>query len=196
MKIVLIAFGSLVGLVVLFVVWRNIATARGARQLHDAIAGKIDPLIERIRAGGQITNSEIDVLAANAVTRNYLYLGLVKIGRKELFPEKYHSLASHAESDLVVWLMHPNELGAAPAEIILASVIQREEDGKPYQFCVFKFRESMDADSKWLAGVAGPYWGKEDYTAPAPGVFSRFDAFESNTPEGHVAAVEKLLLGK
>ena len=58
-----------------------------------------------------------------------LFAKLKEIGRAELFPTDYLSIEKVAESDLAHWLMHPNELGAAPSgmELIRGITIQEEE---------------------------------------------------------------------
>ena len=106
-----------------------------------------------------------------------------------------------AESDLVAWLLHPNELGGVPDGIELAEVIEREEGDPPekYRFYVFKFRTLEPhwmARHGWVAGVAGPYWDGQDPDASPPGVFSEFEPFNLRTPAEHLARIEQIVLRK
>lgn len=61
---------------------------------------------------------------------------------------------------------------------------------------VFRFRTKPPhwaATTGWMAGVAGPYFDGDDaFDAPAAGVFSKFEAFESRSPEDHLAAMEQM----
>jgi hypothetical protein len=100
-----------------------------------------------------------------------------------------------SEGQLVEWLLHPNELGARPDEIELMKKI---EDGDRGRWLVYRFRmrePHWAAKDGWMAGVVGPV-GPADDAEPlpeAPVVFSMFNAFDSASPEEHVAAVCKLM---
>jgi hypothetical protein len=113
-------------------------------------------------------------------------------------PPQYATPEALAESDLVVWLMHANELGAPPDAIELVKTIERPAGapGQNSRYYVFRFRTNPPhwaASSGWMAGVAGPYAdGDEAFDTPAAGVFSKFEAFESRSPEDHLAAIEQM----
>lgn len=170
----------------------------GKQEDISAIYSQITPILDVLNQGGEPPTTEIETLAANSATRSELCRSLHRIGQLHIFPEEYSSLSLIAESDLIVWLMHPSELGTVPDEIELVSEIKRSE-GDPaedYSFFVFKFRYQSMCNGDWMAGVAGPYWnGYVDDHAP-PGVFSMFEAFDSRTPEDHLKKTEELILSR
>jgi len=44
----------------------------------------------------------------------------------------------------------------------------------------------------WMAGMAGPYEGREEgFDQPARRVFSRFEPFDTRSPEEHLAALQR-----
>jgi hypothetical protein len=100
-----------------------------------------------------------------------------------------------AEANLIGWLNHPNELRSPPDQIELMKKVKAPRaDG--YYF-VFRYRVEEPhwaAKDGWMAGVAGPY----DLTgAPAPharGTFSRFEAYDSRTPEEHVEVTHRAVI--
>lgn len=181
-----------------FVIWRYIATVSGGRRRMKSLQAKMEPVMTALKINQKIPPEQLENIASNPETRNLLFRTLQKIGRQDLFPKKYRYPKAIAESDLVIWLLHPNELGSKPDQIELMNVIEREGDKptKKYQFFVFRFRmhdPHWSAKSGWMAGVAGPYLEGEESGISPPGVFSRFETFDIRTPEEHVASVEKLL---
>ena len=199
MKIVFIIIISVFLVICLFVCWRHYATLQGQRKLDSLIMSQISPIVSMIQSGGPIETDRILDIAKRPETRSTLFRALHEINRPELFPREYSELWQIAESDLVTWLMHPNELGVSPDEIVLAKEIDWIE-GNPtqkYRFFIFKFRISpphWTSDKGWMAGVAGPYWDGELPLVSPPCVFSRFEPFDSATSEEHLKKTEKLLL--
>jgi hypothetical protein len=178
------------GLVAALIVWMIVRAVRLTAATTKLLAGRMEPVIAALRDGRTPPPDDVHALAADATTRSTLRRVLRDMGRGELFPQRYAGPEALAESDLVVWLMHGNELGAAPDAIELATAIDRDGAGR---FFVFRFRTEPPhwASSKgWMAGVAGPYAaGEEAFDTPAAGVFSRFEPFDSRSPEEHVAAL-------
>lgn len=156
-------------------------------------------MVSAIESGGQYSAVALTTLAKRRDTRSVLFRALHEVRKAEVFPKEYGALWQIAESDLTAWLMHPNELGKVPDEMILAKEIDRSEGEPPqkYKFFIFKFRTlppHWAADEGWTAGIAGPYWdGKLPLVSP-PGVFSRFESFDSATPEEHLQKTEELVL--
>ncbi|MBI5386892.1 MAG: hypothetical protein HZA90_19645 [Verrucomicrobia bacterium] len=189
----LLVIALLMGLVL----WAYLGSVRQRRGLY----AKIKPVIADLEKGRVVPTEQLEQLAADAETRNLLRRELQRIGRSELFPQRYGSLAAMAESDLVVWLLHPNELAAKPDQIEVAKVIERQE-GTPSKtdvFFVFRFRTlppHWHAKDGWMAGVAGPYVEGEDDDRLERIVFSRFEAFDKRTPEEHLVEIEKLVSRK
>ena len=195
MKIVLIVIGVLVLLAVLFVVWRIWATIRGGRRADLGLLARVEPVIVALRENRTPSSADLERFASDRVTRRVLYDTLDTADRSELFPAQWRTWPAMAEADLVLWLNHPNELGAPPDEIeVMATVAAPGDDQPRRHYFVFRFRSHPPhwaASSGWTAGVAGPY----DLDAtPAPGghgTFSRFEPWDSRTPEDHVGVVHR-----
>lgn len=72
--------------------------------------------------------------------------------------------------------------------------------GQPTEACrffVFRFRTKPPhwaAKDGWLAGVAGPYWENEEPDLVPAGVFSRFEAFDSCSPDEHLNKTVELVM--
>lgn len=196
MKTFLIIVGSIVLVILIFFAFMYFQAVRGGAQVASAIEDKIQIAINAIKNGQQINKAELDRLAHDPVTRNYLLQNLRDIGREDLFPAEYLDTRHIAESDLVSWLMHPSELDAAPDEIELVKVISKVIDGMENEFYVFKFRKLGDhwaAKDGWTAGIAGPY-AKNGKATPFPeAVFSQFEKIEARTPEEHLDTVLKII---
>ena len=199
MKIFFIVLGCFIALVIAFVVYRYFATINGQQKSMQALFDKIEPVIADLKAGRTPAVEKIEALAASADTRNILFSELRALQREDLFPQKYRSIEAIGESDLVIWLLHPNELGTKPDEIEAMKQIEREEGGDKYRFVVYRFRTRephWTAKDGWLAGIAGPYWeGKTPNGLPG-GVFSKFEPYDSKSADQHFEEIEKLLLGK
>ncbi len=194
--VALVLLGCLVGLLVLFAVWRYLATMYASMKTVKTLRKRIEPVITDLRASRQPQTAAIEALAADATTRNLLYSALRKLGRTDLFPAQYHTLGAIGESDLVRWLLHPNELGSKPDEIEAVTTIERSDNGKTYRFVVFRFRTQPPhwaAEQGWLAGIAGPYWDGEDPDGSPGRVFSKFEQFDSKSPEQHFEDIQKFL---
>ena len=88
-----------------------------------------------------------------------LYGMLEHLKRLDLFPNQYLDAISQAQTALAYWLMHPNELGDAPAEIELVESMRRDCDGESADIFVFRYRMAAGhwaATDGWLLGLAGP----------------------------------------
>jgi hypothetical protein len=201
MKIVLIIAGSVVLLIAILVAWLYFVFVAASKRNSDALNATINPAMKTIVSGGIAPTGEIGRLAAAPTTRSYFFRVLKGAGHGDLFPSEYSAPALLAESDLVRWLTHPNELNAAPDEIALVKEIDRT-DGIPPRKCkfyVFKFRTlppHWAAKDGWMVGVAGPYWDGEETSTPPPGVFSRFEPLDALSPEEHLRRHTDLVMGK
>jgi hypothetical protein len=195
----LLVAGGLVAAVAAFVVWRIVATVRGSDARTAALLARIEPVLAALRAGGRPDPGLVKSLAARADTRNVLFWSLHAEGRPELFPAEYRTLEAVGESDLVFWLLHPNELAARPDEIELVKEVAQELDSQRCRFLVFRFRTRPPhwaAGKGWMAGVAGPYFDREEPTGPPGGVFSELEPIDARTPEAHVELVVQRIYGK
>ena len=162
------------------------------RQLDEAIA----PVLAAVASSDPSSEQEILKFSENPATRNHLYEGLKKIGKQGLVPAEYRTLEKIAESDLVRWLMHPNELQSAPAEIACVRPVVVSDAGKSGRVYLFRFRVDPPhwaSESGWMAGVAGPYWDDDETHTAAGGTFSELTPFDRISEEQHVEALRAAL---
>ena len=166
----------LVVLIVVFVVWRFTSVARGARQRDEKLAARIDPIAKRIEAGEPVSPQEVAALAARPEIRHMLFAALRALGKPELLPTMYSSSVAQGESALAYWMMHPNELQAAPEAIELVETVKRPVDGGDADFHVYRCRMAAGhwaAKDGWFFGLVGPMSVDAEPYASMPGAFSR-----------------------
>ena len=197
MKWIMIAVGALVGLVVLgfiaLVINLRIASARQAKLLRKRLAPVLDP----IEAGAPPDAAAIEAMAADAELRNALFDALAASGRAALFPSKYRTVEAYAESLIVVWLAHPNELQKAPDEIELVGRRFVDVGGEVGKACYFLFRfrvraPHFAAGRGWMAGACGPFSNEPRIPETAPvATFSELTPFDEKSPEEHVQIVHQ-----
>jgi hypothetical protein len=188
--------GGFAALVAAFVIWRLYATIVGGRRAYKARLDTIAPVTEALSAGRQPNEADLQRFARDRKTRQVLHDVLAEVQKLHLFPKEFLTWPALAEANLVGWLCHPNELQVAPDEIELMATLPAPGAPDTHYF-LFRYRTHEPhwaAKDGWTAGVAGPY----DLTKPpapyAPGTFSRFEAFDSRTPEEHVRAHHQLVI--
>lgn len=181
LKIILIAVGGFVALLVGFVLWRLASVSRGMRQRDGKLVARLTPIGEKIEKGQAVSATEIEAVAARPEIRLLLFAMLRHMKHPELLPTKYCSSVEQGESALAYWMMHPNELQDAPEAIELVETIQRPVDGQPADFHVYRYKMPPGhwaAKDGWILGLAGPMKpGAEPYTE-MPGAFSRVGDIE------------------
>jgi hypothetical protein len=170
----MIASVAVIALVV-FLLWRYTSVARGARSRDKALLARLDPLAERFQNEEPVTPEEIQILAACPELHTMLYMMLSHYQRLDLFPSAYLSNEAQAEAVLVYWMLHPNELQAAPATIQLEEKLQRELEGKQGDFYVFRYKLPVGhwAGPEWHLGLAGPFFPEDLPYQGVAGCFSR-----------------------
>lgn len=201
MKYVFITLGVLVALVVLaflaLIVNVRVAMNRQRKLLQQRLAPVIDP----IRAGSPPDKQAIAAFAANAELRNDLFDALEKIGHAEAFPAQYRTPESFAESVLVRWLAHPNELQKAPDEIQFVSkhLVESKTGQDKVLYFLFRFRVQpphFAADRGWMAGVCGPFSSVPNASLIKPvATFSELESFDKKPPDEHVRSVHETVGG-
>lgn len=201
MKIVLIVVGVLAGVVVAFVVWRYIATVFGGDKVRRRILEKISPVPEMLDAGQTPDPVLLQRFAGNVETCKVLWETLDAFDQLKLFPDEYRRWEHLAKADLVFWLCHPNELTSPPDEMELMATVDSPSstEEQPGQYFVFRYRVNEPhwaAKDGWMAGVAGPYEIAGDPQPHGQATFSRFEAYDSRTPEDHVRVVHEALFRK
>jgi hypothetical protein len=195
MRTLLLSIGGVVGVVVAFIAWRLWATIAGGYRNYRRLAARIEPVARRLIAGEDPAPADLERFAAARETRKVLYDALERHNKLALFPSTYLTSEAMAEADLIVWLNHPNELGTVPDDIELMATVPTSAPGfGAARYFVFRYRTNPPhwaAKDGWLAGVAGPYPARGPIaSSSAPATFSRFEAYESRSPEEHVRAVQ------
>lgn len=191
--ILLACVGALFG----WLVWR---THTGERDTYVALTSRIAAVEERLAARQEPAPADLERFAKDPATRRVLYDALEHHGRLSLFPAAFLTPESMAEADLVLWLTHPNELAAPPDEIQLMKIVPAPRVSYAGQrYFVFRYRTlppHWAAKDGWLAGIAGPYPADGTVVPGADGTFSRFEAYDSRTPEEHVRVTHDVVMEK
>lgn len=202
MRYVLIAVGVVVGLLVLgFVALIINLWVNSARQ-RKRTAARLAPVTDAVTAGRMPDPDAVFELAANPETRNALFVALRDAGKADYFPPQFATREAFAESNLVDWLGHPNELTVAPDEIELVKVVTiPTAEAGDVEWYLFKFRvrpPHWAADKGWMAGAAGPYPKGGDPTAvvDAPGTFSELESMSTHSPDEHVHLMHEAAVGR
>jgi len=190
LKAALVVVGVVVVAGIGFVAWRLWATEQGAKDVYLLLTQRIAAVEDRLAAGHDPDPADVERFARDRETRMVLYDALEHHGRLQLFPAQYATPEAIAEADLVLWLCHPNELDAAPDEIeLMARIPVPGDPSSDMRYYLFRYRTRPPhwaAKDGWLAGVAGPYPVSGTVSAGAAGTFSRFEPYDSRTPEEHV----------
>jgi hypothetical protein len=176
LKVVAIAAGVLLVLLVVFIVWRWTSVGRGMRQRDEKLLVRLDPVAKRIETGQAVSPQEIEKLAGRPEIRFLLFAMLREMKRPDLLPTNYSSSVAQGESALAYWMMHPNELQDAPEAIEHVETLQRSIDGQEADFQVYRYKMPAGhwaAKDGWMLGLAGPMKpGLEPYSE-RPGAFAR-----------------------
>lgn len=180
-------FASLAG-------WRIYATIAGGRRAYRRLLAQIAPITQALGAGRDPTDADLVAFASDRRTRRVLYDVLDQQKKLHLFPIQYLTWEAMAEADLAAWLNHPNELGSTPDEMELMTRVRAPAAETDTTYFVFRYRmrpPHWAAKDGWLAGVAGPYDLSQEPRPDASGTFSRFESFDSRTPEQHVEMMHR-----
>jgi hypothetical protein len=173
---------------------------RDSFQVRMAAMEEIEPITRAVYAGEEPSPEALERAAADPRTRNTLFEFLMFQQKEASFPSGYRTAEAFAESALVQWLRHPNELGAVPDEIELVNEVRDPPKetvmGRRDRWFVFRFRmlpPHSAAEDGWMAGVVGPVSGPpiEQYPDAAV-VWSMFRPIDSAPPEEHVSAIREL----
>ena len=193
--------GALIGALVLLYIWRYAAIVWGTRRQENSAMWRIAPLIRAADAGAEPPLDLILQLAKDPETRNDTHGMLVYLKREHWFPREYRTQEAVAESDMVYWLCHPNELGCTPSQIELVHRESVETGMIPAHVLhfVFRFRTPKPrwaASRGWMVGVARPYRERNngEIWEHAPGTGSIYEPFDSQTVKEHVELVHEGML--
>ena len=196
LRVLLIAVGSLVAVVAVFVLWRLYATMAGGARAYRARLLAIEPITAALAGGRTPSAEDLQRFARDRVTRQVLFEVLQEADKLDLFPKEFRTWPALAEANLVAWLCHPNELQGPPDEIELVATLP-SPGGAAGHYFLFRYKTNPPhwaAKDGWMAGVVGPCDLLQDPMPYARGTFSRFEAFGSRTPEEHVAVHHRLVI--
>jgi len=173
--------------------WNAIRASAVRNRLLDEM---IRPALDAVGAGSPSAVEMVAQVAAVAAPRNRLLARLTEMGKQDLFPAAWRSVEKVAESDLVCWLMHRNELGTPPSAVELVRIVPVRDAAKAGSVLLFRFRTSPThwaAKRGWMAGVAGPYWDSDETPQHGAGTFSELTPFDAMTEEEHVGFLREAL---
>ncbi|MEJ7733107.1 MAG: hypothetical protein WKG00_28415 [Polyangiaceae bacterium] len=180
-----------------FIWWRSTSIRRGALARDERILEVLDPIGKALQAGASVSEDEVARLAAQPELRVLLRTLLQQFDRLSLFPARFDTAEAQGEGLLAYWMLHPNELDAAPVEVAHEASVARTVDDQAATFHVYRYRMPPRhwAGKEWLFGLAGPFFeGEAPYSGRA-GAFSRAgdkhaavvgDSATSVTPEALV----------
>lgn len=170
-----------------FIIWRYTSVARGARQRDEKILSFFVSLENTLKEGRNPTPNEIGALAINPATRSFLYQILTHFKRLDLFSDEFKSEKAQAESVLVYWMMHPNELQDQPHKIELLEIVEKNMNETVSRFYVFRYQmaDGHWAGNAWILGLAGPFTDNEPPYSTKAMAFSR-----SNDKQGEITPTE------
>lgn len=142
-------------------------------------------------------SQEILISIADDVTERERFSRILHSrGFGDKFPDRYRNNADAAAANMVQWLMHPNELGEAPAAFELAKRFEYNDSGETVEYFVYRFKAKAsedEPDPKWLMGVCGPYTVGTFDTEGGAHTFSRFKEWDPALLEQEVSEVRKLI---
>ena len=143
-----------------------------------------EPIAKKLETKDSLFSTDINPLAENPEFRQDLFYLLTHYHREDLFPQKYYSFESAAESNMVNWLQHPNELDTIPSEIALAGKETITEGDSSFIYYVFKFKTSPPhwaAKDGWMFGCVGPFCSQDSPYTWAKATFSRFSSVDTSS---------------
>jgi hypothetical protein len=215
MMYVLWGLGIIVVLVVFVFAALYVNLRLASRRQRDYVRLRLAPVVAPLKDGRAVDPATIAALAADAEFRNDLFEEMERLGQAGLFPAQYRSVEAFAESVIVSWLAHPNELRKAPDAIELVGKHAMESGDGLGKLTYFLYRFRVEpphfaADKGWIAGVCGPFLEAADAPLLAPlGLFSEMQPFDQVQPAeyiklfheasqrtGSIAALQKALNGK
>ena len=176
LKIIAIAAGVVIALLVVFIIWRWTSVSRGMRQRDEKLLVRLKPIGKKIESGQVVSAQEIEGLAVKPEIRYMLFAMLRQMGRLDLLPTQYSSSIEQGKSALAYWMMHPNELQDAPEAIEFVETVKRTVDGYEVDFHVYRYKMPeghWEAKEGWILGLAGPMKSGVEPYSEMTGAFSR-----------------------
>src|SRR5512140_2514121 len=182
-KNVLLVIAAAVAAAVVLVRWQRRRMVNAQYRIGLDLLAEMETVAGPVLRGETPDPAALERFAADSRTRIELFGFLLHHKRLALFPGAFRTPVALAEGELVRWLLHPNELGAAPTAIELAEAVDLDPSPSGMTtWLVFRFR---GRDGAWLAGAAGPVamHSKEPY--PPDAAWSQLHAFDSASARDH-----------
>jgi hypothetical protein len=161
----------------------------------------LNPIARRLQKKEPVTADEIAKLSRQPQYRPQLYRMLESLEQLDLFPANDLSIEAQGEGVLAYWLMHPDKMNDAPAQIELVEGIERDLEGlsrlrpplsgvmegvegierdltdRRGKFLVYRYRMPPGHPAEkdgWLLGFAGPFFDN-DRAYSSVGFYARYD---------------------
>ena len=140
-----------------------------------------------LRRGHEVPDQAIERVAADLRERATIYRLLSELNATDRIPSSYRTRDAFAETDMVGWLSHPGELGEPPEALERMGVLDTTKNREPLVLYLWRFKTKT---SEWMAAVSGPYPACPP-KGPLHGAstFSRFEVWDSKTPQEHVTEI-------
>lgn len=179
-------------LVIIVMIFTKYLTNRAKKSIaiiDSIITVRVEPVLTAIKNNPQMAQVTANACCRDIAARFELYDRLHDLDKMEYFPEEHNNYKSLAESDLVTWLMHPNELHASPNEIEAVTNIE-DSDGMYFLFR-YRINEPHWAAGKgWMSGLAGPYEQDSERIYKGARTFSNMTPFDSVSADEHIEALK------
>ena len=185
----LLSIGGIVVLVVALFIFLWIRSIRVSLRRDQQLSEMTAPVISAIDENKTIDSALVFNLCENPLTRAHFLSELLERKREDVFPEQFRSLEQIAESDMVRWLYHGNELGCAPDKIEMVMETSVTEGFKFGRCFLFRFKVSPPhwaSSRSWMAGVAGPFWEGDQNACMGENTFSELNPYEGKSHEEHL----------
>jgi hypothetical protein len=200
---------AFVGLVIIagvgYVLYKRRSLRKATLDRDAEVFELVKPVADLVERGEEPPAEVLTELAADPALRSMLF-AVLRVNQKEnLFPAPYLNMESGAESSLVYWLLHPDELGSRPDHLRFLKKVSRthqfreQEKKTELDYYVFKFRMNAPhwaSEEGWMLGTAGPYVNDSEPYDFAPATFSNFTSVKSQTPEEFVHGVHTMAVRK
>jgi hypothetical protein len=144
---------------------------------------------------GNLSEDSIKIICRNYPEYRRYFFQNIKGQTK--FPSEFSTQFYTAETDLIIWLMHPNELGSKPDSIQFVDTMNFEYNSLNLKYYLFKFKvnePNWASKYGWMAGVSGPFLSKTELYETVLGTFSELDPISKMSNREHVEYVHNKMI--
>jgi hypothetical protein len=196
MKIFLIIIGVILGLIVLGVVGMFVYSDIMVSRYENELKEKAGLVLDQIETGKLDADAIQKICKEHPEYRRYLYTYMDDTSK---FPVEFATELSAAETDMIIWLMHPNELDARPAVIEFVEKIDMKYDSITLTYYLFRYKTDKSHyayENGWMAGVSGPYRNNTPLyeKKTVNGTYSEFEPFSKLSNRQHVEQIHRKMV--